>query len=296
MCHTSCLGFANELTVSDVAGKRVLDVGSYDVNGSVRDGIEMLGCAEYIGVDMRDGPGVDEVCDTVKLVERFGVESFDIIISTEMLEHVEDWRAAISNMKRVCKRGGLMLITTRSKGFPRHDYPGDFWRYEIDDMKTIFADCERLKLREDPQDPGVFLLARKPEGFREVDLSAHKLYGLSILETCERETNMETQKATIVLRQYAQGEFKGKKALATAKKAALSLPASHNRTVILQDIGRKMAGEDTPDALQVKVSRALVDVVGLSAAPRPADPELQSQTGPGEGGEGNVPTEPGKED
>ena len=82
MCHTSCLVFANELTVSDVAGKRVLDVGSYDVNGSVRDGIEMLGCAEYIGVDMRDGPGVDEVCDTVKLVERFGVESFDIIIST----------------------------------------------------------------------------------------------------------------------------------------------------------------------------------------------------------------------
>ncbi len=278
MCHTSCLVFANELIISDVAGKRVLEVGSYDVNGSVRDGIEMLGCAEYVGVDMRDGPGVDVVCDAVNLVERFGVESFDIIISTEMMEHVEHWRAAISNIKRVCKRGGLILITTRSRGFPKHDYPGDFWRFEVNDMKTIFADCERLKLQKDPQDPGVFLLARKPQGFREVDLSAHKLYGLSISDTCERETNMETQESTVLLTQYAHDEVKGKKALATVKQAALTLPASRNRTVVLQDIGRKMAGQETSNDLQVEVSMALVNLVGVAAVPRPAEPE--GPTGP----------------
>lgn len=260
MCHASCLQFANVLTIADVAGKRVLEVGSYDVNGSVRDGIEMLGCAEYIGVDMRDGRGVDEVCNTSGLVERFGAESFDIVVSAEMMEHVEDWRAAISNMKQVCKTGGLILITTRSKGFPRHDYPGDFWRFEIEDMKAIFADCERLELMKDPQDPGVFLLARKPEGFGEVDLSAYKIHGVSTVEVCERKNSMETQKAIAVLTKYAAGELSSKKALAEAKKAVLSLPASHYRTVVLQDICRKIAGEETPRSLQREVNVAMANL------------------------------------
>lgn len=262
MCHVSCLGFATELTASDVAGKRVLEVGSYDINGSVRDGIEMLGCTEYIGVDMRDGRGVDEVCDASNLVERFGPESFDIIISTEMMEHVEDWRAAISNMKRVCKRGGLIMITTRSKGYPKHDYPGDFWRYEIKDMKTIFSDCDILKLEDDLQAPGVFVLVQKPKSFREVNLSRYKLYGLSTLETCERETGMETQETIATLRVYAEGKMKGAKALFKAKEAAHSFAPSHNRTLVLQDIDRKLAGQEISPVLHVRVDEALVDLVG----------------------------------
>lgn len=71
---------------------------------------------------------------------------------------------AISQMKQVCKPGGLLLISTRSQGFHVHDYPGDFWRFEIEDMKVIFSDCQILRLEKDVEThPGVLLKAAMGE-------------------------------------------------------------------------------------------------------------------------------------
>jgi SAM-dependent methyltransferase len=179
MCHPGCLDFgAAHLGRKEVKGKRVLEVGSCDINGSLRPIIESLGPAEYVGVDLTEGRGVDIICDARDLVERFGRESFDIVISTEMLEHVRDWRAVISNMKNVCRPGGIMLITTCTKGFQYHEFPGDFWRYEPEDMEKIFSDCKIAFLEKDARCHGVFIKARKPREFIENDLSRHELYSI----------------------------------------------------------------------------------------------------------------------
>jgi predicted SAM-dependent methyltransferase len=113
-------------------GKIVLEVGSKFVNGSVRPLIERF-CnpKEYIGVDLEPGKYVDLVLPAEGLTNCFGPESFDVVISTEVLEHVYDWRVVINNMKVVLKRGGYIYLTTRSYGFPYHAYPYDFWRYEL---------------------------------------------------------------------------------------------------------------------------------------------------------------------
>jgi len=72
-----------------------------------------------------------------------------------------------------------IYITTRSKGFPYHGYPYDFWRYEIEDMKEIFKDFEIIKLEKDPKAPGVFLKARKPKNYTgPIDLSGICLYSI----------------------------------------------------------------------------------------------------------------------
>lgn len=112
------------------------------------------------------------------MIGRFGKERFDIVISTELLEHVRDWRKAISNIKNVCKGGGLILITTRSPGFSYHAYPDDYWRYEADDMRSIFSDCVIEKMDPDIKDPGILVRARKPAAFIENDLSGHELYSI----------------------------------------------------------------------------------------------------------------------
>lgn len=179
----------SQLKTEEVRGRRVLEVGSLDVNGSVRPLI--MNCfhpAEYVGVDMQAGKSVDMVCSAEQLVERFGENQFDVVISMEMLEHAREWRACVSNMKRVCRSGGVLVMSTRSKGFRYHAYPNDFWRFEQEDMKRILADCELLAMEGDPFEPGLFLKARKPQGFRECDLGNERIYSIM---TDRRELRVE---------------------------------------------------------------------------------------------------------
>jgi SAM-dependent methyltransferase len=179
MCTINGIIFGvKNLTKEDVKGKRIIEVGSYNVNGNLGSVLKSWEPAEYIGTDIEKGPGVDVVCNAEDLSSKFGKESFDVVISTEVLEHVRDWRKVISNIKDICKPNGIILLTTRSYGFVYHSYPHDFWRYEIEDMKEIFSDCEIISLEKDPEAPGVFIKAKKPVGFVKKDLLNYKLYSM----------------------------------------------------------------------------------------------------------------------
>jgi SAM-dependent methyltransferase len=95
-----------------------------------------------------------------------------------MLEHVVEWKPVITQMKRVLKPGGVILITTRSQGFPFHEWPVDTWRFEVEDMKEIFSDFEIVTVEPDPFEPGVFIKAIKPKKWVEKDLKPVKLYSI----------------------------------------------------------------------------------------------------------------------
>ena len=188
MCTEGCVQFArSQLGRSEVAGRSVLDVGSCDVNGTVRAIVEQLGASTYVGVDIADGPGVDVVCSAEGLIERFGSESFDVVLTTEMLEHVRDWRTVVHNLKGVLRPGGILVLTTRSRGFPFHGYPADYWRFELSDMSTIFSDMDLEALQSDvAASPGVFLRARRPVEFIEQDLAEVRVY--SVVRRCRTDS------------------------------------------------------------------------------------------------------------
>jgi SAM-dependent methyltransferase len=179
MCNSACIEFGRTwLHKEDVQNQCVIEVGSRNVNGSLRSGVEALGPASYVGVDLFPGPGVDVVCDAEDLVARFGENSFDLLICTEVVEHVRRWQVVINNFKALLKPNGHLLLTTRSFGFPQHDYPFDFWRYEIADMEAIFGDFEIEQVQPDPSMPGVFVKARKPQLHRTPDLSGYRLFSM----------------------------------------------------------------------------------------------------------------------
>ena len=169
---------ARHLTPELVQGKRVIDVGACDFNGSIRPLVESWNPSEYLGVDIIAGPCVDEVCSADDLLVKFGPNSFDIVLSIEMLEHSRFWKQSISNMKQICKPGGRLILTTRSLGYPCHGYPNDFWRFEVEDMKEIFSDFEIVEVQSDYQAPGVFVSAIKPLTFQEKDLSNFSTYSI----------------------------------------------------------------------------------------------------------------------
>jgi 2-polyprenyl-3-methyl-5-hydroxy-6-metoxy-1,4-benzoquinol methylase len=58
---------------------------------------------KYISVDVEPGKYVDIILLAEKIVEYFGVESFDVVISTETLEHVFNWRLVINNYE-ICSQ------------------------------------------------------------------------------------------------------------------------------------------------------------------------------------------------
>lgn len=152
--HQSVLDWVGNIVVNaDLANKNVLEVGSYDENGSVRS----MFSGPYVGVDMRDGPGVDTVCHAHTLP--FPNAEFDVVISTEMLEHDAQFWLSLREMGRVLASGGWLILTARGNGFPHHAYPNDYWRFMPDSVPVLMAlaDCQLLGYARDPQQPGLFI-------------------------------------------------------------------------------------------------------------------------------------------
>jgi SAM-dependent methyltransferase len=171
--HESVLSFfSSNLLRSEVQGKDVLEVGSYNENGSIRSLIMGMAPAKYVGSDMREGPGVDVVADIS--ISQLGW--FDVVCCAGTLEHMQDWRGCITSMKRHVKPNGVLLLTTVSPGFPLHDYPSDYWRFTLADMANIFSDSRILTLEPDPQVSGVFVKVSPGAPF--TDLSGIEVFAM----------------------------------------------------------------------------------------------------------------------
>ena len=119
--------------------KRVLDVG--------------CGAAGYrtffpqlttLDLKPREGAKVDIIADAHDLSQIPDV-SFDVVLCTEVLEHLHTPPKAIAEFRRVLKPGGLLLLSTRFI-FPLHDVPGDYFRFTKYGLRHLLTDFEILEL------------------------------------------------------------------------------------------------------------------------------------------------------
>ena len=95
--------------------KRVLDVGSGDINGN---NLFLFDQCQYDGNDVIKAPNVTVVSKTSKL--SFQDNTFDTIVSTECFEHDPEYSESFKKIFNMLKPGGLFFFTCASTGRAEH--------------------------------------------------------------------------------------------------------------------------------------------------------------------------------
>jgi SAM-dependent methyltransferase len=124
--------YASKITKDEV---KVLDVGSYNVNGSYRHLFNDTKY-HYTGLDMEAGPNVDIILTNPYDWSVIKSDSFDIVISGQAFEHIEFFWKTMEEMTRVLKKDGLLCIIAPN-GFGEHRYPVDCYRFFTDGMISL---------------------------------------------------------------------------------------------------------------------------------------------------------------
>lgn len=132
------------------AAGNVLEIGSYNVNGSVRECF--ADATKYVGIDISAGPGVDWQFDAKEIGwpqidDWFDGSTPDTMLCYETLEHdPEFWRTVYAMHNFIC-HGGMMIVTTPTYRFPVHRYPLDAYRFGEDAYRHfIFKGFDLLEL------------------------------------------------------------------------------------------------------------------------------------------------------
>jgi SAM-dependent methyltransferase len=113
-----------------MAPRQVYEIGSRDINGSIRQAFPEA--EVYLGVDLLHGPGVDVVADGATYTPPF---TPDCVVCCEVLEHSPHPGAIVRQAWRVLAQGGLFVVTCATDPRPAHSgihgmrpMPGEYYR------------------------------------------------------------------------------------------------------------------------------------------------------------------------
>lgn len=147
-------------------GGNVLDCGSAIADSGLQTSYRELCQAknfDYTGFDLKPGWNVDAVGDIYTLSVLAYAKAFDLVISGQLLEHLESPLLAVQKMKQAVKVGGhIILIAPWQYGEHRH--PIDCWRVLPDGMRFLlegFTDIDAGTWAND-----CWGVARRPEGYK----------------------------------------------------------------------------------------------------------------------------------
>jgi SAM-dependent methyltransferase len=114
--------------VASTAPLRVLDFGC---GGSPYR--SLFPNAEYRRADFAGGAGLDYVISAKGCIDERD-EAFDLVLSTQVLEHCRDARAYLAECRRLLRPGGQLICSTHGT-FEDHACPEDFRRWTADGLR-----------------------------------------------------------------------------------------------------------------------------------------------------------------
>ncbi len=143
--HPSALSHARlffETYATAFENPAIVEIGSQDVNGSLRD-VAPERC-RYTGLDFVAGKGVDLVMDDPYALP-LEDGSADIVVSSSCFEHSEMFWLVFLEILRVMKPDGLFYLNVPSNG-DFHRWPVDCWRFYPDSARALVTWARRNAL------------------------------------------------------------------------------------------------------------------------------------------------------
>lgn len=122
----------------------VVDIGSFDVNGTYKPIISQYPKLKYVGVDIEKGKNVDIVIGQFQFP--FADNSIPMVISGQTLEHCTNPFLFVKECARILSKNGIVILIAPWQ-FGIHRFPIDCWRILPDGMIELFkhANLECLK-------------------------------------------------------------------------------------------------------------------------------------------------------
>jgi SAM-dependent methyltransferase len=112
--------------------------------------------ANHFVLDVAPAYSVDVVGDARRMP--LADASMDVVLITQVLEHIPEPIAVIAEIRRVLKPGGTLLLSVPSI-FPQHGSPGDYWRYMPQGLEWILRDFHSVTVTgEAGTVPSIFLI------------------------------------------------------------------------------------------------------------------------------------------
>jgi SAM-dependent methyltransferase len=118
---------------------RVLDVGSKESPYK-----RFINYSEYKRLDLSPSSKPDYVADLHDL-DKIPKNYFDIVIATEVLEHLYNPQKAVEEIRKILKKGGICVATTRFF-YHFHPDPNDYYRFTWDSLKYIFKHYQKVEV------------------------------------------------------------------------------------------------------------------------------------------------------
>jgi SAM-dependent methyltransferase len=114
----------------------ILEVGSYQVPGQ-QDLANLRGLfpgKEYLGIDVRAGPGVDRLADVEALPHPDA--SVGTVIAMNTFEHVPHFWRGFDEIYRILRPDGALLVSCPFY-FHIHSFPSDYWRFTPEALEML---------------------------------------------------------------------------------------------------------------------------------------------------------------
>ena len=121
------------LTKPNANSLKIAEIGSQDVNGSLRSIFPTN--HEYKGIDFVAGKGVDIILDDPYKLP-FADDSFDVVLSSSCFEHSDMFWLLFNEIMRILKPDGLFYLNIPSNGI-FHRWPVDSWRFYPDSGHSL---------------------------------------------------------------------------------------------------------------------------------------------------------------